>query len=452
MIALLYLSLFSDRYHFLSLLLPYLIAFGAYLLIFNRIRLNTSKILALTVLIRLATFFSEPLLSTDYYRFLWDGTIANSNPQMVFSYTPREFLYQPNSISGVDQSLFDQLNSQEYYTVYPPVCQFMWAMTVSLSGSDTGVFVFWLRLWMVLFEVGTVFFIILILKKLRKPIETSLLYVLNPLIIIELSGNLHPEGFMIFFMSIAMFFLVSFVEKTNGGFDNSDPTFSKDQNFNSKWLLFAISAGAFGLAISTKLIPLMFLPLLIPIIGWWKSFVFGLISVGLTLFFFTPFVSLEWLQNIGHSLDLYFRQFEFNASFYYVLRELSSLIRGYNEIDFIGPILAACTIVYISIRSFIPAFRQKLFLSMLLVSTIHILFSTTVHPWYLILPLFLSVFTERRYVVYWSFLIVLSYSHYGPGVWKEKYTLIAAEYILLILFIFIEKSFSERSRPEVSPL
>jgi alpha-1,6-mannosyltransferase len=196
---------------FFSLFIPYLIAFGSYLLIINKIRANTGQILAITILVRLATFSGEPKLSTDYFRFLWDGKITASHPDLVFSKKPREFLRDTSSVEGLGQNLFDQLNSQEYFSVYPPICQFIWS---TLSGSDINEFVWWLRLCMILFEVGSVYLIILILQKLGKPKEKSLLYALNPLIIIELSGNLHPEGFMVFFMATASYLLISYLQKT----------------------------------------------------------------------------------------------------------------------------------------------------------------------------------------------------------------------------------------------
>ena len=98
-----------------------------------------------------------------------------------------------------------------------------------------------LKLFIFLFEVGSVLLIPKILQQLRLSSHLQLLYTLNPLVILELTGNLHFEAVMIFFLLLAIYFI------------------------NKQQLTF--SAIAFGFAIGAKLWPIMLMPLLFKKLG-----------------------------------------------------------------------------------------------------------------------------------------------------------------------------------------
>src|SRR5690606_41997174 len=79
---------------------------------------------------------------------------------------------------------------------------------------------------------------------------------------------------------------------------------------------------------------------------------------------------------------------------------------------------------------------SQLLVLMLFGSCFYYLLSTTVHPWYLTVPLVLSVFTKYRFMGVWSFMIVLSYSAYGPGGFQENLWLVGLEY-LVVMGVFV---------------
>ncbi|MEO0876545.1 MAG: hypothetical protein AAFY48_18235 [Bacteroidota bacterium] len=93
--------------------------------------------------------------------------------------------------------------------------------------------------------------LIRLLRYWSLPEERVLWYALNPLIIVEVVGNLHFEGAMIFFLLLGLWALLRWK-----GSDN-------------KWWL-AISAVAMAMAVSSKLLPLLFFPFLIRRLGWWR--------------------------------------------------------------------------------------------------------------------------------------------------------------------------------------
>jgi len=73
-----------------------------------------------SIVIRLCLIFSIPNLSDDFYRFIWDGRLINSG-ENPFSHTPSYYIGNPeeNPI-GYDLELYKAVNSQNYFTIYPP--------------------------------------------------------------------------------------------------------------------------------------------------------------------------------------------------------------------------------------------------------------------------------------------------------------------------------------------
>ncbi|MEO0405007.1 MAG: mannosyltransferase, partial [Bacteroidota bacterium] len=66
--------------------------------------------------------------------------------------------------------------------------------------------------------------------------------------------------------------------------------------------------------------------------------------------------------------------------------------------------------------------------------------ATTVHPWYLITPLFLSVLAKDSRTLLWSMVVVFSYSHYQHGGFQEQWPWIIAEYALVAVWFFTPKT------------
>ena len=90
----------------------------------------------------------------------------------------------------------------------------------------------------------------------------------------------------------------------------------------------------------------------------------------------------------------------------------------------------------------------KLITAMLFGVSFYFLLSTTVHPWYVATPLLLCLFTNYRFPVVWSALIVLSYSAYGVDGFDEDPILIAVEYAVVIGFALWELFIKNMSKPK----
>ena len=264
-----------------------------------------------------------------------------------------------------------------------------------------------MRLFILTAEIGTVWIGVKLLKIFGLPAKNILWYALNPLVIIELTGNLHFEAIMIFFLLFSFCFLLN--EKIHK------------------------AAMVFALAVSTKLIPLIFLPILISYLGVKKGIVFVSLVGAIVLISFLPFINETMLLHMFSSIDLYFQNFEFNASIYFLVSAVYKAIVGYNLIAVVGPSLSVVALVFIMFIAFKKKEKgpKQLMIGMLLTLSVYLLFATTVHPWYITTLILLSVFTKYRYVIYWSGLIVFTYISYSQFFIKEQVLFLLLEYTVV---------------------
>lgn len=413
-------SYFLERDESVKLVLGFTILFIAYLSIYFKAT-TKKQILFLVyaaILIRLSLLFSLPNLSDDFYRFIWDGRVI-LNGIHPFAYLPAELVLQEATLRGIDQTLYENLNSPGYFTIYPPVCQLVFTLAAFLSIDSILGSVIIMRIIIILAEIASFCFIYRLSIINNRPPKVVLLYALNPLVIVELTGNLHFEALLVTFLLAGIYYLQR--QKLVG------------------------SAFFFSLAICTKLLPLIFLPLLIKRLGIKKAFLYYLLVGIFCLMMFLPLLSPEWINGFSSSFMLYFQKFEFNASIYYLLREAGYLLLGMNIIFFAGILLALTVIYLIVYYSFWedPA-KISLFESFTWILLIYLLFTTTFHPWYLIPFLALSIFTRYRFPVVWSFLIFLTYLNYYEDGFSENLWIVTLEYVVTLVYLIFEISSSKR--------
>ena len=415
---------------FAFLMTTYAVAFGAYLYLLKCGRQwPLSNLLLLAVVARLLAVPAWPQLSDDIYRFIWDGRLLVQawNP---FEHLPSYYLSLDPPPQGITPALYEKLNSPAYFTVYPPVAQAVFAFGAWLFPDSLWGHVLVIKLFLFACSVGTILLLPKMMQRLGLPQHRAAIYLLNPLVIVEIMGNLHFEGAMVFFLLLAFWCLSS-----------------------GKWLW---SAVAMSFSIAAKLLPLIFLPFFVKWLGWRRSLAYFLIIGILVLLLFSPLLSEAFLAGFSSSLDLYFRQFEFNASVYYLLRWVGYQITGYNEIALIGPALALCTFLGIVLAAAFtllsadvassevvpPSFSRRSFkrsrAPFLFAITLYLAFSPTVHPWYVCLPLFLCGFTSFRYPVVWSGLIMLTYINYSYQPYWENLWVVAFEYLVVASYLLWE--------------
>jgi alpha-1,6-mannosyltransferase len=164
-------------------------------------------------------------------------------------------------------------------------------------------------------------------------------------------------------------------------------------------------------------------------------------------------IDLTWLTGQGESLDLYFRKFEFNASFYYLLREIGFWWKGYNIIATLGPQLALWGGVLILVVSWgnWPKDRN-LFQALSIVFLIYYLAATTVHPWYVVPLVALSVFSGYKFPILWSYTILWTYIGYTATGYEVPWWVITIEYLSVIGVFIWEVLLAQRTKNGLNAL
>ncbi|MGB0432397.1 MAG: hypothetical protein ACPGLV_18120, partial [Bacteroidia bacterium] len=186
-----------DPHNTIQLISSYIFAFVPLILFFkNSSGLKAWHLLTIGLVLRFLVF-APPSLSDDYYRYYWDGllVINNVNP---YSILPKQVNLAFEPMVAFNDTLYNALNSPEYYSVYPPFLQLIFAFAAYVGGSLLG-FVIMYKSISIAFEIAIFYLLKQLLKQQKLPLKNLILYWLNPLIIIELTGNMHSEIFMLLF-------------------------------------------------------------------------------------------------------------------------------------------------------------------------------------------------------------------------------------------------------------
>jgi alpha-1,6-mannosyltransferase len=142
-------------------------------------------ILGLALAMRLAVVGEAPLLSTDVYRYVWDGRVQASgiNP---YAFVPAD----PALQALRDAAIFPRINRADYaVTAYPPVAQMFFLGVTRFAETIT-----MMRLAMVACEIVTVLLVIDLLRRLDLPVTAVVAYAWHPLALWEVANNGHVDA------------------------------------------------------------------------------------------------------------------------------------------------------------------------------------------------------------------------------------------------------------------
>ena len=152
-------------------------------------------VLAVAVLLRLVPVIGPSFLSTDLYRYVWDGRVQNAgiNP---YRYIPAD----PELAPLRDGAIYPRINRADYApTIYPPAAQALFAVIAWLSPTTRAM-----KLAMVAIEAGAVLCMVRLLTMADMPPSGVLIYAWNPVVVWEYAGNAHVDAAAIGFIALAL--------------------------------------------------------------------------------------------------------------------------------------------------------------------------------------------------------------------------------------------------------
>ena len=157
--------------------------------------LSLPFVLAIAAALRLMLLPAPPFMSSDIYRYVWDGRVqrAGINP---YAHIPAD-----PALAGLrDQVIYPRINRADYaHTIYPPAAQLLFAAIGRLMPTVTGM-----KAAMLLLEAGGIAAMLALLRQARMPAARILIYAWNPLPAWAIAADGHIDGAMIGLLGLAV--------------------------------------------------------------------------------------------------------------------------------------------------------------------------------------------------------------------------------------------------------
>lgn len=329
-------------------------------------------ILGFALLFRTSLFFMPQVLSSDIYRYVWDGRVqaAGINP----------YAHPPSAEELAflrDEQIFPFINRKWAPTIYPPGAQILFAGIYALFPDSVAG----LKFIILLFDLFTIALLLRILKKAGMDPHRVLLYAWSPLVLFELAGSGHLEALMLPFV------LVALLARTEG-----KPV---------------LAGGALGVATLIKLYPAALLPAL-----WKRRDLRFPLAFGITVLLgYAPYFVGAGTKVVGF-LPYYVQPWEdFNVG----LRDFlgSALAPFIPSARWVSMLLLLACLLFVAMRLILQEQSADFFWRGYHMAGAYLLFlPISFHPWYLVwlLP-FLSLYPSWGWL-YLSGSLSLSYLAY----------------------------------------
>jgi hypothetical protein len=217
-------------------------------------RRGLAVILGVAVAMRIAVLLAPPYLSSDVYRYVWDGRVqgAGINP---YRYIPAD----PALAHLRDADIFPRINRGNYApTIYPPAAEAIFYGVTRISERVTAM-----RAAMVVFEAAAVALLLSLLAGAGLPATRIIVYAWHPLPLWEFAGSGHIDAAIIAFVALALW------TRRSAG-----------------WL----SGPALALAVLVKIYPIVVFPALWRRWNWRMPVLFAA-ALGLA---YLPFLGVGW--------------------------------------------------------------------------------------------------------------------------------------------------------------
>jgi hypothetical protein len=182
----------------------YGLAFGASLLalVASRGLSRRGLLLALGVAVvwRALLVIAPPLLSTDVYRYVWEGRVQ------LHGGNPYKWDDRPESPrwAGLRDGVWAELHHKEYTAIYPPLFVLATRAVAAVDDSVTAM-----KAFLVLCELATWLALAALLRRRGQPAERLLVLAWSPLALVEIAGSGHNDVVGALFLVLALLALAA---------------------------------------------------------------------------------------------------------------------------------------------------------------------------------------------------------------------------------------------------
>ena len=357
----------------------------------------SDKKVVLTLIIIFALFFriilwlSPPALSDDIYRYLWEGRLVSMdiNP---FEYAPDA----PQLEHMRDQDIFPQINHKNFVTIYPPLTQFIFSLSLQLHPS-----IKMMNLTFLIFDVLTMIVLMLTLRSLTIDLTRIIIYAWNPLIIMEFAGSGHLDSVAIFFLMLSFYLFI------------------KGKGVSS---ILSLALSFLG-----KLLALIFLPFILQK----KKVLSTVLFVAVICVAYLPFLGAG--TKLFQSLIIYSNEWVFNGSLYPLFIWILPSPAAARGMSAILLVLTIGVLFFWYRKRHLDADKRSIYIIGFIVLGLLLLVTPVLHPWYVcwIVP-FLVIYPNRAWIlltgsVFLSYWILVGYVR--SGVWEESLPVLVLEYV-----------------------
>ena len=161
-------------------------------------RLTLPIILGVAILCRLPPLFADAELSSDVYRYVWDGIVemAGVNP---YRYVPADPAIAALR-SASEGNIFPAINRATYaHTIYPPFAQLFFWLVAFVSPT-----LVMMKTTLVLCEGVTIWALLWLLRAFGRRREQIVLYAWAPILIWEIAGSGHLDSLAMALIGLAL--------------------------------------------------------------------------------------------------------------------------------------------------------------------------------------------------------------------------------------------------------
>lgn len=411
-----YFGYFSNASNFVVLSVLFVLSFFIYfyLIFFTQDKNEVNTLLWFSVLFRLIFLFAIPILSTDYLRHIFDGQLILNgfNPYL---FTPADILSNNTPIpANLFNNFYTELSTNQTYSKTFPLENVVSLLSAVFTNINPLIGIVTLRIPIIIADFVLLKFLIKLLDKLNLTYSGLLIYALNPLVIIGLTGNINFIGLMLCFFVIGLYYVI-----------------------HNKWIN---SIFFFTLSATSSIFPFLLIPLIFKKLHLAKSFILVAIILVIFSLFWIPFYHPNFLDTILNNVNN--NLFSFSTNF--GLQQVIDSFTGKSKI--IIPILFGVALISISISR--ASDWISILKGMMFCLTAFMLLNFTIEPYYFVLlVLFSALVQQYHYAIIWSLFALINYPIFAPFLATHLW-IMPTEYAILLMLFLLElfgrlKSLSE---------